>query len=450
MRLFKERDDKLKVDVEFFEWFLLDSPENKINYQSAHSNINRLNEELGNTGKIISDLLEFRRNILKEFELLRAKESLQDNDRCPLCDSKFDTYDGLIQSIDLRTKKLEEFNRLRLEEVEKSKKTIESISSDIQKHIENYIKSNVQLIDALVQLLPNLQNSLSMVLGHIEKLPKEIVPDLQKYKFINFPKSHEELDNKRQELKNHVTTLTDENYKYIPEKIEGVSLFEKYFNSEKDQFEAVTIENLNEKKKFLYHVFKEESDEHLSFLKTRKEELNKIISSTEKVSEKLGQAILDYQKSIVNRIKVPFFIYSGKILQSYQQGSGIFISTEGTGKGTRIGFRTGVRSDHDIVYHLSAGQLSAVALAFILALNKVYGANKNFKFLAIDDPIQTMDDLNMHTFVELLRNDFSGYQILLSTHDDYVASYMKYKFEKEGINTEVTDVHEKLWSSSVS
>ena len=124
-----------------------------------------------------------------------------------------------------------------------------------------------------------------MVLGHIEKLPKEIVPDLQKYKFINFPKSHEELDNKRQELKNHVTTLTDENYKYIPEKIEGVSLFEKYFNSEKDQFEAVTIENLNEKKKFLYHVFKEESDEHLSFLKTRKEELNKIISSTEKVSE---------------------------------------------------------------------------------------------------------------------------------------------------------------------
>lgn len=278
----------------------------------------------------------------------------------------------------------------------------------------------------------------------------KIVSTIESFKFTSFPESFEVLNNKKEEFKSQLRTIQQEDYQYIPEKVGGVSLFERYFNSDKDQFEAITIELLNEKKNYLYLKFKEESDSFLSFLKTRNEELGQILGAARNISDKLGHAILNYQKSIVNRIKVPFYIYSGKILQSYQQGSGIFISTEGTGKGTRIGFRTGVQSDHDIVYHLSAGQLSAVALALILALNKVYGTNKNFKFLSIDDPVQTMDDLNMHTFVELMRNDFSDYQVLLSTHDDYVASYMKYKFDKVGIKTQVTDVQDLVWTNSSS
>lgn len=83
---------------------------------------------------------------------------------------------------------------------------------------------------------------------------------------------------------------------------------------------------------------------------------------------------------------------------------------------------------------MSSGQLSAVLLAFSLVLNKIYSGN-NFKFktLFIDDPIQCMDDINMISFVELLRREFSDSQIVLSTHEDTFAKYIKYKFSKYDI-----------------
>jgi exonuclease SbcC len=96
----------------------------------------------------------------------------------------------------------------------------------------------------------------------------------------------------------------------------------------------------------------------------------------------------------------------------------------------RIRFLTESESDHDVVHHLSSGQLAVVSLAFCLALNKVYSISKGFRFLAIDDPVQTMDDINIHALIELIRHDFSDYQIILSTHEDDISSYINYKFKK--------------------
>jgi len=67
-----------------------------------------------------------------------------------------------------------------------------------------------------------------------------------------------------------------------------------------------------------------------------------------------------------------------------------------------------------------------------LALNKKYSRNK---VLLIDDPVQTMDELNIAGFVELLRNDFGDRQIFISTHEDKMSTYMRYKFEKFGFKT---------------
>ncbi|WP_257205043.1 hypothetical protein, partial [Bacillus cereus] len=58
-----------------------------------------------------------------------------------------------------------------------------------------------------------------------------------------------------------------------------------------------------------------------------------------------------------------------------------------------IRFITHPDYDHDIVNFMSSGQLVAVILSFTLALNKVYG-NQGLSMLLIDDPLQTMDDLN--------------------------------------------------------
>ena len=80
-------------------------------------------------------------------------------------------------------------------------------------------------------------------------------------------------------------------------------------------------------------------------------------------------------------------------------------------------------------------QLSAVLLAFSLVLNKIY-SGESFNTLFIDDPIQCMDDINMISFVELLRREFSDAQIIISTHEDTFANYVKYKFAKYNLKSQ--------------
>lgn len=67
----------------------------------------------------------------------------------------------------------------------------------------------------------------------------------------------------------------------------------------------------------------------------------------------------------------------------------------------------------------------------MLAMNKLYvGDDDQLGFLLIDDPVQTMDDINMASLVELLRNEFDDKQIILSTHELDKENYILHKFLK--------------------
>ena len=55
---------------------------------------------------------------------------------------------------------------------------------------------------------------------------------------------------------------------------------------------------------------------------------------------------------------------------------------------------------------------------------------RNIGFILIDDPVQTMDDINIASFIEVLRNDFPEKQIILSTHETDKENYILYKFLK--------------------
>ncbi len=91
--------------------------------------------------------------------------------------------------------------------------------------------------------------------------------------------------------------------------------------------------------------------------------------------------------------------------------------------------------EHDVLYTMSSGQLSAVLLSFSLALNKIYSGN-GIKTVLICDPIQCMDDINMISFVELLRREFSGCQIIMSTHEEDFSNFVRYKFKKYGLDAQ--------------
>ena len=43
--------------------------------------------------------------------------------------------------------------------------------------------------------------------------------------------------------------------------------------------------------------------------------------------------------------------------------------------------------------------------------------------LLIDDPVQSMDELNVSAFVDLLRNEFNDYQVIVSTHEERISNF---------------------------
>ena len=136
-----------------------------------------------------------------------------------------------------------------------------------------------------------------------------------------------------------------------------------------------------------------------------------------------------YQGNIISQVEIPFYIYSARILQSYQGGQGILIrDKDGKEELNSIRFTT-PNEEHDILYTMSSGQLSGILLAFSLALHKIF-IDAGLNIMLIDDPVQCMDDLNIVSFVELIRTEFPNVQFLISTHENSFAGYIGYKYKK--------------------
>jgi DNA repair protein SbcC/Rad50 len=77
---------------------------------------------------------------------------------------------------------------------------------------------------------------------------------------------------------------------------------------------------------------------------------------------------------------------------------------------------------------LSSGQLNVLALAIFIATNEAQNCSY-FDFLAIDDPIQNMDDINRFSICDILGN--LDRQLIFSTHDEeFLNLFLKKNEEK--------------------
>lgn len=140
--------------------------------------------------------------------------------------------------------------------------------------------------------------------------------------------------------------------------------------------------------------------------------------------------IKQYERDIVTKITIPFYIYSAKILQTRLEGNGVFLETaidERSNATNYIRFVASAKDDHDAWNTMSSGQLSGIVITFMLTMNKVFPSY--FKTLMIDDPVQNMDEINMVSLLQLLRYEFEDYQLIMSTHDKKISSFFKYKYD---------------------
>ncbi|MEH6498180.1 MAG: AAA family ATPase [Pseudoalteromonas distincta] len=163
-----------------------------------------------------------------------------------------------------------------------------------------------------------------------------------------------------------------------------------------------------------------------------------LIKAMDKLVSIYNENLNAYVVSIAKGIEVLFHIYSGRLLQNFQSGLGIFIETDGK----NLSFREHPKKLHDAIFSMSSGQLSSLVLSFTLALNKRYAKNS---IMLIDDPVQSLDDINVAGFIDLLRNEFSERQVILSTHEDEISSYMQYKFKKYTLDSESIDFKRALY-----
>ena len=189
------------------------------------------------------------------------------------------------------------------------------------------------------------------------------------------------------------------------------------YGSELRQKLAAMEKNLN-KVQLQYQSFSENKD--------------KLLDNYMHLERKYKKAKLDYETDIVNAIRLPVYVYSGKIIQNYPLGLGVNTIVEDN----QIRFETGGKEKTDVINILSTGQLNGLAISIMLAIRSVYCEKFGLGMLLIDDPLQTVDDISSISLVDLLLNcDIN--QLIMSTHENEKATMITYKYNQRGfkINT---------------
>ena len=204
------------------------------------------------------------------------------------------------------------------------------------------------------------------------------------------------------------------------------NMFDKYFASNEKTFENCTIESINQKREYIINQFELQSLTMSNQIEKRLQIIEQTITYLQDRVRKLNDNIKSYQEQMIRKLKLPFYMYTAKILQNYQQGMGVLLTTQNN---SNIRFIANSNSEQDVMYQLSSGQIAVISFAFTLALNTTFKISKEFKFLSIDDPIQDMDSMNVYALIDLIRHSLSDYQIIMSTHNDGSAMFIKYKFE---------------------
>lgn len=282
-------------------------------------------------------------------------------------------------------------------------------------------------------------NSLENIKGQLGDLREEF-PELQfetyQLESSSYSKINMAMINSRlHELKQAIHLAIDEKYAINENLIaDAENIFPTYFQSKVEVLEDIRIGDLEEKKLYIDKQYKLVQNQQLQDLSRRIKILEKTAERLKEIHTIYKEEVKKFKIGIVKQLRIPFFIYSAKMLQNYQQGMGIFLTYKKTTSSDNetvaiIRFKSDTKNDHDVMNQLSTGQLAVVSLAFTLSLNTMFKLSDNLNFLMIDDPIQDMDAMNVLSFIEILRHGIiDRYQIILSTYSDHNALFMGYKF----------------------
>lgn len=353
---------------------------------------------------------------------------------CPLCGAPYKNWEELENRIKNETNVL---NNISNDSVNQTLAIKNKLYKDFFFGIEEKIKKNQQIM---------VSEKTYKKLQEVKKYKLQIIKVQKELQEIDIflPDTFQDSITEINEGYNNLLSCLQEKLKIIPEEVKlqldsknFSKKYEQYYdNKEKNFFEktANVFRDKMEYIKFLYYNSTmqslDESKKELQKIVERKKQLNKIIEQLQEYQNAINEGIQEYKKKIIKDIEPLLHVYTAKILQQKFNGKSIFIYTDD--KIENIQLVNSIKDKQDILYSMSSGQLSAVALAFLLCMNQVYSRYRPCSILLIDDPVQTIDDVNMVGFVDILRYEFTNRQIFISTHEQKFEWFLRYRYAKAG------------------
>lgn len=394
-----------------------------------------LEKTQGIVSSVISKMKKTRITLINQRK--NAIEEAEFNDKiCPFCGTSFEEKESLEKAIK------EESNTLQAL-CDDSGKKIEDLISELY---ETYFtplleKVNENLKDPIseevylkLQKVKKDRNNILNTKDLLDKINIRLPEKSENYQedIAQLNREYEEL---KKQIEDKLNTVSEEVVSQL-DAFDFMHKFEQYYKNSKDAFKMVTEELLNLKKEYIQQCFYNlnvkafhEKKNQLKKISGRLEQANEYYNKLENYLTAIQDGMKAYKKKIIHDIEPLLYVYTAKILQQKFNGKSIFIQADEDMK--NIGFINSVEDNQNILYSMSSGQLAAVALSFLLCMNQVYTKNR-LPILLIDDPIQTIDDVNMVGLVDILRYEFGESQIFISTHEQKFEWYLRYKYEKTG------------------
>lgn len=389
-------------------------------------------------GKTLSNLLLLRQKLM---------EKVGDESNCPLCGFDYIENQLLFDAVDERTKRINT-------ELDNQGKLLAKCLNDINELLRITLKL-LQAKLSTVQKGYNHSLLLELKKNHHQQNRLEKIAARLLQMEIALPSVYSD-EAEAQDLQvNAVRNKVIESLEIEDDTLseEAITLFGSCFNSP-SELQNVSMEAVQTKSQYIQSCYNklisqafESNKKEQGDVNSKLEALNLLEGNLAKIEKCLNEAQNSYINETLGQMESLFHIYSGRLLQNFQRGLGVFIKMQvGTQKNAIMNFTTATGSEHDAVLSMSSGQISALSLALFLALNRKYAKTA---FVFIDDPTQCMDEINIASLTDLLRVELRDRQVVVSTHEQDISDYLCYRYGKAGLSRKSINLQKKLQQTCV-
>lgn len=333
--------------------------------------------------------------------LRQAEKVLRDNpnvDTCPLCEQPIASQEELLKSVIERYRKLTEI-----------RENLETLGDDLSnlivvlKDIERECRQISQ--DLSTKKIDHNFKAIQEYLTNIDKIKPEIENkfknrDFVKVDFTTVEKSIKNLGKTFQE------TISD-----LDKKVSNLAI-----TKEEEQRQIVHRKLSVGKELVLENISYEK---FISVFNSQLHNLRRIENQLLVRQNQVMQQILDLLSNDVNK----FFCD----LNKKENIKNVRLELKGE-EGIEFSLEFYDNEASPPKKYLSESQLNSLGIAFFLAAIKKF--NKSNKFFVLDDVLVSFDKNYRLRLLDLLDENFSDYQILILTHEEYWFQMMKRKFPK--------------------